>query len=788
MKISKKVFKLLVFISTFLCFSININSVSADYKAASITGKQDKQFQERVSILKGILGKKVDEVALAATVLSKETAFDAVGSRYNDNSNWQSDYKSAMSALLGGGSLGEIDDDHDKREISSDVGVTSSQLDLLTAAAIIMADSSSSGSYNEEKYKKALEGDTFVSNPFLNTVFCTGAGIANGIVNIGNTDYSIESNQSGNRTWYDRDKICKYGYVGGIYNITPETEPDDKIRQAKKEEKAQEIIDFIHYYCKLTGSDSCQKESNACTTIGSVNVECSGITVNGVTYDLDEYVAGVLAAEMGFTITTDAMGQASAIIARSFAISRSDNCQNDIGNSSNTQNFSTDTDTYKEYAEKTSGLVLADSNGVLSAVYALALASDCQPNGDMCTFTRCTRFASSLSSCDAELVNFTIPRGIVTYQGGTHYGGFEPYIASYLAENEDYNYEKLVKAFYGEDVSLAKMSLSGSSNSDSSSSFNCDECSEVLSGNTQSSDLVGKSREERIELIGPAARVAYNNTGVWASVTIAQAILESGIGEAYEGMEFSMANNIFGVKCGRPGKECLNGYTVFDNLEESFEDRKDMFDGNSNYGDWRSADSPEAFIRLIAPTYCPPSDGCTDYDETIISLINQYDLKKYDEKNGSSSESCIGDYNYNGVVTETMQKVVDEAKRRAGEGYDQACEAWAEEVWASATGGNRIYKNSAYDAWVDYKVSDSKENIPPGAMVYGSGAPYCVPGECYGTANPYGHVGIYVGNGQVADQGGVKDLESWLGWQHADCNGQTGWFGWGWYGDVDLTK
>lgn len=783
----RKVLMLLVFIAVFLCTSINVSKVSAAYSAASITGKQDKQFQERVNILKGILGKKVNEVALAATVLSKETAFDAVGSRYKDGSDWQDSYKSSMSALLGDSSVGDVGSDHNKQDISNNTGVTSRQLDLLTAAAIIMADSSKNGSYSEENYKKALAGDSLTANnPVLDTIFCGTAGIVNGVVNIGNTDYSVDENGNNNQTWYDRQRICENGYIGGIYNITEETEPNEEIRQAKKEEKAEEIIDFIHYYCKLTGSEACNEGKNkACTNIGSVDAECTGITVNGVTYPLDEYVAGVLAAEMGFTITTDAMGTASAIIARSFALSRTNNCQNDIGNSSSTQNFSTDTDTYREYAEKTSGLVVADSNGVLSAVYALALAGDCQSNGDMCTFTRCTRFANSISSCDAELVNFTVPRGIVTYSGSTHYGGFEPYIASYLAENEDYSYEKLLKSFYGEDVSVAKMSSSGGSNSNLSSNLDCDECSGVLSGNTQSSDLVGKSREERIEIIGPAARVAYTNTGVWASVSIAQSILESNIGGAYDGTEFSMANNIFGVKCGRPGKECLKNYTVFDNLEESFEDRQNMFDGNSNYGDWRSADSPEAFIRLIAPTYCPVSDGCSpNYSEEVISLINQYDLKRFDEKNGSSSEQCIGDYDYNGVVTETMQKVVDEVKRQAGSGYDNGCQGWVSTVWESATGKTAMRSESgigsAYDAWLKWGVSESQDNIPPGAMVYGSGAGYM--------GSLYGHVAVYIGNGQVADQGGIQTLESWIGWQTANCHGTTGWFGWGWQNGDDLTK
>ena len=159
-----------------------------------------------------------------------------------------------------------------------------------------------------------------------------------------------------------------------------------------------------------------------------------------------------------------------------------------------------------------------------------------------------------------------------------------------------------------------------------------------VSGSTKGTDLTG-TREERIQKIGPAAQAVYSQSGVYASVTIAQAIQESNIGAA--GTYGVNNNNLFGVKC-RDGKPCQDGYAVFDSIEESISDRVKMFD-NGMYPEWRSATTPEEFIRRIGPVYCPVDDGCGDYAGTIIQLINEYDLKKWDVKgNFSSNSNCLG--------------------------------------------------------------------------------------------------------------------------------------------------
>ena len=183
-----------------------------------------------------------------------------------------------------------------------------------------------------------------------------------------------------------------------------------------------------------------------------------------------------------------------------------------------------------------------------------------------------------------------------------------------------------------------------------------------ISGNTQASELNGKSREERIDIIGPMAQALYSQSGIFASVTIAQAIQESGIMEAYEamaqngsqfGQDMIAQNNTSGVKC-RSNFECRNGYTVFPSLEVAFGDRADMFN-NGAYEGWDSATTPEEQISIVGPSYCPVSDGCGDYAGKIISVINQYDLKKWDVKGSvSSNGTCTGTSSTNGWSLRTV--------------------------------------------------------------------------------------------------------------------------------------
>lgn len=117
--------------------------------------------------------------------------------------------------------------------------------------------------------------------------------------------------------------------------------------------------------------------------------------------------------------------------------------------------------------------------------------------------------------------------------------------------------------------------------------------------------------------------------------------------------------------------------------------------------------------------------------------------------------------------------------------YQQWCARWTNDMYELVFGPGTCSRYSS--AWLDWRangVSSDMDDVPLGAAVYASGWGY--PGM--GNENPYGHVGIYVGDGQVADYSGVHDLKTWASQQNALCNGHVGWLGWGWISGDDLTK
>lgn len=126
----------------------------------------------------------------------------------------------------------------------------------------------------------------------------------------------------------------------------------------------------------------------------------------------------------------------------------------------------------------------------------------------------------------------------------------------------------------------------------------------------------------------------------------------------------------------------------------------------------------------------------------------------------------------NETVNDTQRKIVAVALNSESYGISAKsgyCQAWVADVYQAVTGsrGSAHCALCAADMWA---VSNDFSQIPVGATVYGY------------AGNPYGHVGIYIGNGQVIHNlsGTVKvqSLESWVN----DFKG----FAWGWENGIVL--
>jgi hypothetical protein len=123
---------------------------------------------------------------------------------------------------------------------------------------------------------------------------------------------------------------------------------------------------------------------------------------------------------------------------------------------------------------------------------------------------------------------------------------------------------------------------------------------------------------------------------ILASLTIAQAILESGWGE------YAIANNIFGIKANGykpcvsvPTKEFINGeyvntvaeFRAYPNFAASVEDHGSFLAANSRYKNILNVtDSHTVTTRIQADGYSTSPTYSADLD----SLIKEYNLTQYD--------------------------------------------------------------------------------------------------------------------------------------------------------------
>lgn len=144
-----------------------------------------------------------------------------------------------------------------------------------------------------------------------------------------------------------------------------------------------------------------------------------------------------------------------------------------------------------------------------------------------------------------------------------------------------------------------------------------------------------------------AITIACDGTGIFPSVKIAQAALETGWGQHIVG------NNMFGIKAqGDPTPywhgekvaagttEVLNGQTVhitsnfrkYATVSDSISDHNLLLINNSHYANVLSAKTPEEQCRALqSADYATGSS----YAQKLISTINANNLKRYDLKKKS---------------------------------------------------------------------------------------------------------------------------------------------------------
>ncbi len=285
-------------------------------------------------------------------------------------------------------------------------------------------------------------------------------------------------------------------------------------------------------------------------------------------------------------------------------------------------------------------------------------------------------------------------------------------------------------------------------------------------------DLLPLTDEEVIKLVGPVCRKEHKKSGVFASVIMAQFILESGYGKTTElvkksnncfGMKKVLSNNTWANSTWKgdivkvPTKEYENGkwitiyadFRAYDSINDSIADHTAYLLGAMNgselrYKGLKEAKTPEAAIRIIK------SGGyATDpnYVGKLVDIIKRWNLTKYDyvdEENASQPEKTPGDttnfpktpfmlltYNY-GIAIYKKTNNQSKVKGTTGKGLFTIVDV------VNGYGLLKAYKEKR-NGWVflgdsaNCKVQEYKEmvkvNIPNLNIRKGPGTNYEVTGE-----------------------------------------------------------
>ncbi len=205
--------------------------------------------------------------------------------------------------------------------------------------------------------------------------------------------------------------------------------------------------------------------------------------------------------------------------------------------------------------------------------------------------------------------------------------------------------------------------------------------------------------------------------------------------------------------------------------KESAEEKKKQLDDKLRAAEKTYAEEPltkyffltfeEAKSVLTAAPFSLDSDTIKDIED-CINMVNTYcyvDISNITFENENAND--------------VQKKVVKVACSAADYGIKAKygkCQAWVADIYLKAT-GSRGNAPSAIDAGQRWSVSNNWSTIQIGATVYGY------------SSNPYGHTGIYIGNGLVIHNldGTVitQTLDSWVKSYKGVC--------WGWENGQNLS-
>lgn len=229
----------------------------------------------------------------------------------------------------------------------------------------------------------------------------------------------------------------------------------------------------LKVYDEIIELSQVTEEGTNKSNFGSYGSACTEVTVtgaNGGTYSLEEYIAGVLAHEVNSSWGEEAL-KAQAVAARTYVLSRTNNCTKSISNSQSAQTFKPTTEqALINAAQETAGQVLTYNGDIFSSEYASwwgnGRSSSCL-SYIPCTNGQCSITLKRLPA--GESWTFTMPKNYFSYGSVSSSSGFDPknlgghcrgmtqFGAKYLDLGEGMNYVDILKKFYSDGVEISTM-------------------------------------------------------------------------------------------------------------------------------------------------------------------------------------------------------------------------------------------------------------------------------------------------------------------------------------------
>ena len=199
-------------------------------------------------------------------------------------------------------------------------------------------------------------------------------------------------------------------------------------------------------------------------------------------------------------------------------------------------------------------------------------------------------------------------------------------------------------------IAGAHAGASKSSNSDDNSGTNNTTGQYCTGDPIQAKDLKNLSRSECIKILGPLAQADYASTGILASVTLGQAIMESGCGTSPLAQN---ANNLFGMMAfsswtGATYRSSSGSvWRKYDSVNDSIRDHSKLLTEGSNYKSKKVAEKTTYKEQLKAlqsgnrnswycqDSHCAGNNGM-NYVNEIAGVIESSNLTKWDVKSGNN--------------------------------------------------------------------------------------------------------------------------------------------------------